>query len=153
MKLLNAINELYFEMTLNELKLLNRQTIYPNISYNSLLYLDIIAYKDGCTVSYLAEALHISKSAVTIKINELISQGFVVKNQSNIDKRVNFLHVSDAFKQDFALYNKKLKKAVNSVESNYSKEDIVTFCKIINLIRKTYMEEVNNERQIIPSTK
>ena len=41
-----------------------------------------------CTVSTLANTLHITKSAVTIKVNELERLGMVTKTRSETDRRV-----------------------------------------------------------------
>ncbi|MEG2923420.1 MAG: MarR family transcriptional regulator, partial [Oscillospiraceae bacterium] len=77
MTIANAVNQFYFDMNLNELRLMAKSKVFPAITYNSLMYLDIIAYKDNCTVSFLADAFNVAKSAVTLKINELIRQGLV----------------------------------------------------------------------------
>ena len=101
MKLQQAILQFYYDATLHELRLMNENTLYPDISYHSLLYLDLIAYRENCTASYLAQALHVSKPAVTANINELIAQGLVVKTQSRDDRRVNYSTLSEPIQADY----------------------------------------------------
>jgi len=91
MLLQNALNQYFYTMTINELQLMNTKFHSLNITYNSLLYLDIISYTKNCTTTFLAQSLRISKSAVTIKVNELVKQGLIIKQQSEDDKRVFYL--------------------------------------------------------------
>lgn len=141
MSLLDALNRFYYDMSLDELRIMNRNTLYPNITYNSLLYMDLISYNAGCTVSFLAEALHISKSAVTVKVNELIRQGLVTKTQSEQDRRVYFLHVAPAVAEDYRQYDKRLYQAVGALEQRYSREQLDVFADMLELIRENYLEE------------
>lgn len=145
MKLKNAISKFYFDMTINELRLMNSNISYPNITYNSLLYLDIITYKEKCTVSFLADALNVSKSAVTLKINELIKQGFVIKTKSTDDKRINYLTVKQEVIDETKIYDTMLYKAINSIEKDYSSQEVELFCDMLQLISKCFSEEYRNE--------
>ena len=80
MKLRKALNTFYYSTALCDLRLMNKQIVDENITYNSLLYMDIIYTMNGtCTVSKLAEMLHVSKPGVTAKINELLRQGVITK--------------------------------------------------------------------------
>lgn len=120
---------------------MNENTIYPNINYNTFLYLDLIAYKDNCTVSYLADSLHISKSAVTIKVNELIKLGLVTKTQSEKDRRVYYLSVSPEVAADNRQYGRRLSKAVRMLEERYGAKDLETFREMLNVLSASYLEE------------
>lgn len=135
-----ALNRFYYNMTLNELKMMNGDTPYPNITYNSLLYLDLISYTPNCTASYLAGILHISKPAVTAKVNELIRQGFVVKKQSEEDKRVYYLSISPAVEEEYKLYDKKFSKAVQKLKQSYSEKELLVFCDMLDLIDSCYQD-------------
>lgn len=141
MKPIEAIDRLYYNITLNELRLMNENTIYPNITYNSLLYLDLISYKENCTVSYLADALHISKAAVTKKVNELIKQGLVVKTQSEKDRRIFYLSIGPAIDEDFNRYDKQFVGAVQFMEKDYSQAELDKFCQMLNQISDYYTKE------------
>ena len=85
MSLQKTLNQFYYGMTINELQLMNEKFQSLNITYNSLLYLDIISFTEKCTITLLAQTLHISKSAVTLKVNELVKLGLINKQQSTQD--------------------------------------------------------------------
>lgn len=140
MRPIEAIDRLYYHIALSELRLMNANTLYPHITYNSLLYLDVISYTQDCTVSHLAQILHVSKAAVTKKVNELIKQGFVVKTQSKDDRRIFFLSLSDAVNEDFEQYDSQLIEAVKVLEERYTQEELDKFSQMLNLISGKYLE-------------
>ena len=145
MQLFDAINQFYFNMTISDLQMLNRQVLNQSISYHSLLYLDLISYKKNCTVSDLAKILGVSLPAVTSKVNELIRQGYVAKTQSEKDRRVNFLALDESIKPFFTGYDRRMLGAIGTVKEHFSQEQIDCFCEILRLISRRYMEEQQNE--------
>lgn len=146
MLLQDTLNRFFYSMTINELQLMNTKFQSLNITYNSLLYLDIISYTDNCTITFLAQSLHISKSAVTIKINEMVKQGLIIKEQSEDDKRVFYLKLNDNIASIYQKYDKALYKAIEIMDKTYSKQELETFCQIISDIEKTYTKEIQNEK-------
>lgn len=144
MDLFAVINRFYYDMTLHELSAMNANTLYPNITYNSLLYLDLISYKKNCTASYLADALHISRSAVTLKLNELIRQGFVQKVQSKDDRRVFYLQISPPIQKEYKEIQQKSKTAVLAIEKKYSKQDINLLCDMLETFSTSYQIDKEN---------
>lgn len=64
MELRKALDSFYYSTALCDLRLMNRQFIDENITYNSLLYLELIYAMDGrLTASKIAEMLCVSKPA------------------------------------------------------------------------------------------
>lgn len=145
MKLLEAANRFYYDMTLNELSMMNQKMLYPNITYNSLLYLDLIVYKENCTVSYLAEALHVAKSAVTMKVNELVRQGLVEKVASETDRRVHYLKVRPAIAAEYQTFDRQTQHALAQVERQFTKEEIGLLCKMLEALSTAYREGGTDE--------
>ena len=59
MLLKDTLNHFFYTMSVNELQLMNEKFKNLNITYNSLLYLDLIAQTPKCTITQLAQTLHI----------------------------------------------------------------------------------------------
>lgn len=140
MPLREAIHRFYSDIILDELQLMNKNPSYPNLTYNTFLYLSMIAYKKNCTASYIAKTLRVSNSAVTIKVNELIRQGLVQKTQNSNDKRVYYLSLAPKFAEDYWPEH-RLDNAVCKFESNYTEEQVKMFCDMLNFITKVYLGE------------
>jgi DNA-binding MarR family transcriptional regulator len=83
MSFTDDMNYFYYRSSISELRAMHAGDYSPGLSYHSMLYLSIIAGTPSCTVSKLAEILQITRSAVTIKVKELVRRGFVEKQQSD----------------------------------------------------------------------
>lgn len=140
MDLKKMVDRFYLDMVINELQLANYNHC-QQVSYNSILYLDIIAYKENCTVSYIADVLHVAKSAVTLKIKELERLGLVVKKQSEEDKRVYYLYVNEKLLEEYKSYDRVLYAALEEIQDTYSKKDIENLCNMLETINKHFKKE------------
>ncbi|MEE0515783.1 MAG: MarR family transcriptional regulator [Emergencia sp.] len=146
MKFQEYINRLYYEETIHELAVRNRNG-GEKISYNSIMYIDAITYLQDCTVSKLADRLHISKPAVTMKVNELLRQGLIEKEQSEEDRRVFFLRAKARTDEFFPEYNTALKAAENYISDRYTEEEMEIFERILTDASEKYIEELKKSEQ------
>jgi len=99
-----------------------------------------------CTASKIAEMLHVSKPAVTLKINELIRQGLVTKTTDPCDRRKNYLSVNEETVPRYRIYRYQDNKAIQRITERYSQEDIQKFCDMLSIISDINFEEINRER-------
>lgn len=143
MDLKKTVNRFYFDMVVNELRLANYNS-YQSVTYNSLLYLDIIAYKEKCTVSYIADILHVAKSAVTLKVKELEKLGLVKKIQSSEDKRVHYLEVNETLLEEYKEYDRVLNGALDEVEKKYSAAELKILFDMLDTINRHIERENQN---------
>lgn len=148
MKLLNDVNYFYYKMSLFELQAMNEHDATNSVSYNSMLYLNIIIQNEFCTVSDLAKQLQVTKSAVTIKMNELEKEGFIYKEQSEKDKRVYFLRLTDKMKKTFQMYDNIFEIIEVKLFEKYTKEELVVFSKILKDIAGYEWRRFSNESEI-----
>ena len=140
MDLRRKMDRFYLDMVINELRLANHDS-YQRVTHNSLLYLDIIAYKENCTVSYIAEALHVAKSAVTLKVKELERQGLVVKTQSAEDKRVFYLTINETLREEYKAYDRVLYAALDEVEATYGPQQVRLLWDMLDTISRRFEQE------------
>ena len=134
MGIVKEINNFYYHMALYELQVMNGNDYYNGLSYNSLLYINVIEQMKECTVSKMADVLKITKSAVTLKINELVKQGVVVKKQSEKDKRVYYLELSPHITQVLGVYDQVFNKIERELKGKYSQEQLELFGDVLKTI-------------------
>ena len=147
MELRDALNAFYYSNALCDLRLMNQKFTNPAITYNSLLYLEIIYSMHGtCTPSRLAELLCISKPAVTSKINELLSQGLIEKHPAPCDGRKYFLSVNEERVQQYRIYREQDDLAVRTITERYTPEEIEKFCSMLQIITSINYDEAEKER-------
>lgn len=137
-----SIDRFFYQITACELRLMNRKVLSDRITYNSLLYLDLISCMEPCTASQLAELLQISKPAVTAKLRELIQQGLVQKNQSPDDRRIYYLTLTPGAARTYRLYSEGLHRAAAAVSEQFSEDELCSFCRILDTLTSHYTEEL-----------
>lgn len=143
MDLRDRLNRYYYDNTVYDLCQLNRSG-GGNLSYNSMMYLDVISYQANqghCTISSLAKTLHISNSAATIKVNELVKQGLVQKNRSQTDRRVVYLDVTQQVAEALNAYDRPFERSLQQIEKQFSAAEIETFCAILDVFNTEYRKE------------
>ena len=134
MSFFKDLNYFYYKMSLYELQMANENNPYYNLSYNTLLYINIISQTKECTITKISEMLNITKSAVTMKVNELVKQNIITKIQSEKDKRIFYLSVTPEIKKTLNFYDNISKKIEMKLKEKYSKEEMETFSKILHTI-------------------
>ena len=148
MNLRKELDRFYYSTALCDLRLMNENFVDKNISYNSLLYMEIIFSLNGkCTSSKLAELLNVSKPAVTLKVNELINQGFVTKTQDPFDKRKWYLSVDEKNVPKYKFYKAQDNMVIRSIKEKFSEEDIDKFCKMLRIMSDTNYAEIDAENR------
>lgn len=144
MDLEKALDSFYYSTALCDLQLMNKQFIEENITYNSLLYLELIfSMKGKCTASKIAELLHVSKPAVTLKINALIRQGLVIKIPDPDDHRQNLLIVNEEAIPKYKVYRRQDSEAIVRIKEIFSEEDIRKFCRMLDIISAINYEDID----------
>ena len=146
MNLRNALNAFYYSNALCDLQMMNKKITNPNITYNSLLYLEIIHSLQGqCTASKLAELLCISKPGVTLKLNELLKQGLIIKQPDPEDGRRFLLSVNSEKVPQYRVYQQQDDLAVQRITAQYSAEDIEKFCSMLQIITEINYAEAERK--------
>lgn len=147
MNLRDSLNAFYYSNALCDLQLMNRQFSSPAVTYNSLLYLEIIYSMQGkCTASRLADLLCVSRPGVTKKVNELIEQGLILKTPDPNDGRKYFLSVNEDTAPQYRIYRQQDDQAVKMITEKYSEEDIKKFSDMLQILTTINYEEANHTR-------
>lgn len=147
MNLRDALNAFYYSNALCDLQLMNRQFSSPAITYNSLLYLEIIFSMGGkCTPSKLADLLCVSRPGVTKKLNELMEQGLIVKTPDPKDGRKYYLSVNEDAAPQYRIYRRQDDLAVKTITEKYSEQDIEKFTDMLQIMTHINYEDANRVR-------
>ena len=94
------------------------------------------------TINEFANFINISSPNATYKVNSLIQKGYVVKVQSETDKREYYLDVTEKFYKYWNLSEKYLDIVEKRLEENLTAEEFETFNSILKKISNEMMPEV-----------
>jgi DNA-binding transcriptional ArsR family regulator len=137
-----SLNNLMSSWTIIELRMMASRSQDNALTFNSILYLDMISFTEDCTVTKLADILKVSKPTVTSKINELVDMGLVVKTRSDTDGRVSFLDLSPDVMFPYDNEIAKIRHVVDKLNEMYSGEDLLLFCNILDKASELLMDDV-----------
>lgn len=144
MKLRKSLDTFYYSTALCDLRLMNKEFVDKTITYNSLLYIELIYTMNGtCTASKLAELLHVSKPGVTLKLNELLKQGLIKKTPDQNDKRKIYLSVNDDAIPQYKVFRRQDSEAIKRISNRFTKDEIEKFCEMLDIISEINFEEIN----------
>lgn len=142
-KITAAVDKLYHDMAVADLRLQNMDNDGEKLTYNSMLYLDIIyAHQGEYTASKIADMLHVARPSVTQKINDLERMGYIIKKQSEKDKRIYYLYIDENnLPIEYTEMNDKIEsKILKKLSDIYSQEDLNKFFDMVSIIGDVYLE-------------
>ncbi|MBQ3320404.1 MAG: MarR family transcriptional regulator [Spirochaetia bacterium] len=116
------------------------------LSINEIHFLEAVGSgcKGGCTISALADLLHISKPSVTVMVNKLESKGFLKKNPSTEDGRsVKVVLTRDGAKVNayYRYFRRRLIKKINDGLTDQEKEFLAKAFEKINIYFKESLDD------------
>lgn len=138
-KYVKSLKKLTYDLSLSELQLFNPSTMTDNITYQDSLYINMIAtHPNEYTPSKIADLLGITRPSVTHRINELEKKGYVVKTQSEKDKRIFYLNISDECAEYYKSFETADMKVADKFIEKYGEENLEKLCEWLDFISNTY---------------
>jgi MarR family transcriptional regulator, organic hydroperoxide resistance regulator len=99
-----------------------------------LYYIELIDKNEGISVSEISKALDLKKSTISIAINQLIDLNIVTKIQSNTDKRIYFLKLTEKGKNIMKMHKKVHQNTIKKIINILEPEEIENFINIVDKI-------------------
>jgi DNA-binding MarR family transcriptional regulator len=88
---IETLSEKIMSYKMQELQRINS----VNVNFNLFQYIYAMNGLENPTFSDLAEKLNVSKPAVTVIVNKMIQQGIAYKHQSETDKRIFYINLTE----------------------------------------------------------
>ena len=105
--------------------------------------LEIIELLDAPTIGEFADFLNISQSNATYKVNSLIRKGYLVRQNSETDRREYHLILSEKFHNYMSLLTTYEDTVAQRIRNRFSEEELATFDRILKTISEELMPECN----------
>ena len=106
--------------------------------------LEVIYALDNPTVNELANFLKISQPNMTYKINNLVKKGYVIKKQSEEDKREVRLETTEKFAHYLDIKNEYVRTVLNRTKERFSQEELDKFEEMLKIISLELMPEITD---------
>ncbi len=105
----------------------------PEINLTQFQHISVIQHHQDLTFGDLARILELSKPAVTAIVQKLSEQGFVTKQQSDRDRRVYHLRLTETGRQVAASYEESRLEYVDGIRQALSDDE---FSQLLALMEK-----------------
>ncbi len=139
--------KLHFYKSLFE-KIQKRETSLTTVETYCI---EIIHAMGTPTIGEFASFIQISSPNAAYKVNSLIKKGYLIKVQSEDDKREYHLEVTDKYKDYYNLSTNYVKRVSDRMKERFTEDELVLFEKILNTISSDLMPEVKNvKKELIP---
>ncbi len=103
--------------------------------------LEIIRELNEPTVGQFAEFLNISQSNATYKIASLMKKGYILKENSDEDRREYHLCLSDKYYIYIGLMQDYIAKVTERIRARFPKEDVEKLALMLDIVAKELMPE------------
>ena len=102
---------------------------------------EIIHQMGAPTISQFADFLNISQSNATYKVNSLIKKGYIVKENSDVDRREYHLHLSEKYYQYSGLMRGYVDTVMERMENRFQPEDLEKLTEMLRIMSDELMPE------------
>ena len=103
--------------------------------------LEIIRALGEPTVGRFADFLNISQSNATYKVNSLIKKGYIIKENSDVDRREYHLHLSEKYYQYSGLMRGYVDTVMERMETRFLPEDLEKLTEMLRIMSDELMPE------------
>lgn len=102
---------------------------------------EIIHQMNGPTISQFADFLGISQSNATYKVNNLIKKGYILKENSDVDRREYHLRLTDKYYSYNGLMKGYVDTVMQRIDERFTPEEVQTFARMLGVIADELMPE------------
>lgn len=127
-----ALDRFYLGLSVMEIRNASLFGEADRMPYNSVLYLDYICARPGCTASDLAEAIGVTKATVSATLSRLEEKGMIVRERSESDGRVRHIYLSEEMQRSYDAYGDIVSAMIDKVVEGRSEEELEAFASILN---------------------
>ena len=111
-----TLSELLLELHINYLSPLRETATDNNLSSSQLLCISSIPYS-GITQTNLANKLSLDISTLSRNLSKKIKKGFIIKKVDSVDKRVQYIFLTDRGKDIYSRIIMSLEKKISTIYS------------------------------------
>lgn len=142
-----SLDRVYKKFKLNFYKniLCTGENCKANLTVSESFCAELIDVMEYPTVGDLVDFLKVAQPNITYRVNSLVEKGYVVKENSQVDRRIVHLRVTEKYKEYQSMKNSYAKNIVQKTESSLNKEERQTFEKIVELMDQNLTKELEKK--------
>ncbi len=119
-----------------------RSGAFKDLSITEIHTIEAIGMTGQKSMSEIAAELEITTGTLTTAIDKLIKKGYVVRNRSDVDRRIVYIALTKRGKLAYRIHESFHYKMVRSVISDLTEDEIQALIKGLNSLN-TYLKKVS----------
>lgn len=142
----NVFKEVYMKFKLNFYKSMFEKIQNREMSLSAVetFCIEIIYAMNKPTVSEFASFIQISSPNAAYKVNSLVKKGYLVKKQSENDKREYHLEVTEKYLNYYNLSSSYIDTVTKRMEERFTEEEIKLLQKMLSVMTEELMPELDS---------
>lgn len=114
-----------------------------SLSAVEVFCVEVIHALNEPTVNEFANFIQVSSPNAAYKVNSLIQKGYIVKVQSDTDKREFHLRLTDKYYDYFNLSQSYISKVSKRIEERFTTEELKLLDKVLDITSHELMSEID----------
>lgn len=111
-----------------------------NISYPQMIILSFVKENDGISLKELAGTIGITSSAATQQVNKLVNKGYLVREESNTDRRFIKIRLSGEMNKQVDVFEARFLEQIFTFFNEITDEELALYCKLNSKIANQIMQ-------------
>jgi DNA-binding MarR family transcriptional regulator len=112
-----------------------------NITYTQMIILDFVKENEGISIKKLAGTMGITSSAATQQVNHLVKKGYLVREESNIDRRLVKIRLSGEVDKQSEVIKNSFLEQLFPFFAGMTDEELTLYCELNNKIVKQIQQK------------
>ena len=112
-----------------------------NITYTQLIILGLVRENEGMSVKKLAGTMGTTSSAATQQINNLVKRGYLVREESNADRRLVRIRLSSEMDKQVEAIDARFVEQFSAFFVRISDEELAEYCRLTAKIANQVLQE------------
>ena len=108
---------------------------FKDITNNDMHVIEAIGISTMKNMSTIARALSVTVGTLTISMNSLVKKGYVVRNQSEKDRRVVYISLTEKGRKAYRHHEEFHKKMIDAMTKDLSQEETQVLVKALTNLR------------------
>ncbi len=111
-----------------------------NITYTQMIILSFVKENEGLSLKELAGTMGITSSAATQQVNNLVKKGYLVREESNADRRFVKIRLSGEMDKQVEVFEARFLEQFFKFFSELTDEELALYCKLNSKIANQILQ-------------
>jgi DNA-binding MarR family transcriptional regulator len=111
------------------------------ITHTQMIILSFVKENEGISLKELAGTMGITSSAATQQVNNLVKKGYLVREESNVDRRLVKIRLSGEMDKQIEIFETMFLEQLFTFFTGITDEELALYCELNSKIAKQILQK------------